>query len=95
MITPAVSVLSAVEGLTTVEARLAPFVIPIAIGILVGLFAIQSHGTARVGALFGPVISPAPKGEEAGQLFDGFEKMTAYPGFFELKRTRTVGPIFD
>lgn len=45
-------------------------------------------------SLFGPVISPAPKGEEAGELFDGFVKVTAYPGFFELKRTRTVGPIF-
>jgi KUP system potassium uptake protein len=56
MITPAISVLSAVEGLTTVNAGLQSFVIPIAIGILVGLFAIQSHGTARVGALFGPVM---------------------------------------
>ncbi|GAA4888366.1 DsbA family protein [Tessaracoccus lubricantis] len=46
-------------------------------------------------SLFGPVISPAPKGEEAGELFDGFVKVTSYPGFFELKRTRTVGPIFD
>lgn len=46
-------------------------------------------------ALFGPVISPAPKGEQAGSLFDGFVKVTAYDGFFELKRTRTVGPIFD
>lgn len=46
-------------------------------------------------ALFGPVISPAPKGEEAGNLFDGFVKMTQYPGFFEVKRSRTVGPIFD
>ncbi|MFT8396029.1 disulfide bond formation protein DsbA [Propionibacterium sp.] len=46
-------------------------------------------------ALFGPVISPAPKGEEAGNLFDGVSKVTAYDGFFELKRTRTVGPIFD
>jgi len=45
-------------------------------------------------ALFGPVISPAPKGEQAGDLFDGFVKVTAYPGFFELKRTRTVDPIF-
>jgi KUP system potassium uptake protein len=53
MITPAVSVLSAVEGLTTVEPSFQPFVIPIAIGILVGLFAIQARGTARVGALFG------------------------------------------
>ena len=56
MITPAISVLSAVEGLTTVNAGLQPFVIPIAIGILVGLFAIQSHGTARVGLMFGPVM---------------------------------------
>ena len=56
MITPAISVLSAVEGLTTVNAGLQPFVVPIAIAILVGLFAIQSHGTARVGALFGPVM---------------------------------------
>jgi KUP system potassium uptake protein len=56
MITPAISVLSAVEGLTTVNAGLQPFVVPIAIGILVGLFAIQSRGTARVGALFGPVM---------------------------------------
>lgn len=46
-------------------------------------------------SLFGPVISPAPKAEAAGDLFDGFVKMTAYPGFFELKRTRTVDPIFD
>ena len=56
MITPAISVLSAVEGLTTVQASFEPFVIPLAVGILVGLFAIQSHGTARVGALFGPVM---------------------------------------
>ena len=56
MITPAISVLSAVEGLTTVNAALEPFVIPIAIGILVGLFAIQARGTARVGLMFGPVM---------------------------------------
>jgi len=56
MITPAISVLSAVEGLTTVNRGLGPFVVPIAIGILVGLFAIQSRGTARVGLMFGPVM---------------------------------------
>jgi KUP system potassium uptake protein len=56
MITPAISVLSAVEGLTTVNASLGPFVVPIAIGILVGLFAIQARGTAKVGLLFGPVM---------------------------------------
>jgi KUP system potassium uptake protein len=56
MITPAISVLSAVEGLTTVEASFEPYVIPTAIAILVGLFAIQRRGTAKVGNLFGPVM---------------------------------------
>ncbi|MET1110455.1 MAG: potassium transporter Kup [Allosphingosinicella sp.] len=56
MITPAVSVLSAVEGLVVVEAGLQPWVVPIAIVILVGLFMIQQRGTAAVGAMFGPVI---------------------------------------
>jgi len=56
MITPAISVLSAVEGLTTVNPNLAPFVIPLAVGILIGLFAIQARGTARVGLLFGPIM---------------------------------------
>ena len=46
-------------------------------------------------AFFGPVISPAPKGEEAGKLFDGVVGVASYPGFFEIKRTRTVKPIFD
>jgi KUP system potassium uptake protein len=56
MITPAISVLSAVEGLTVVDAGLQRLVIPISIGILVGLFVVQSRGTAKVGAFFGPVI---------------------------------------
>jgi KUP system potassium uptake protein len=56
MITPAVSVLSAVEGLVIVEKGLQPWVVPIAVFILVGLFMIQQRGTAAVGALFGPVI---------------------------------------
>ena len=56
MITPAISVLSAVEGLTTVQSAFQPFVVPIAVGILVGLFAIQARGTAKVGALFGPIM---------------------------------------
>ena len=46
-------------------------------------------------AFFGPVISPAPKGEAAGKLWDGCVLVASTPGFFELKRTRTVGPIFD
>ena len=56
MITPAISVLSAVEGLTIVESSLQPLVLPIAIVILIGLFVVQSRGTARVGAMFGPVV---------------------------------------
>jgi KUP system potassium uptake protein len=56
MITPAISVLSAVEGLTTVQSGFGPYVVPIAITILVGLFAIQATGTARVGAFFGPIM---------------------------------------
>ena len=61
------------------------------VGDEVGTPVIRVNGMS----LFGPVISPAPKGEAAGDLFDGFVKVTAYPGFFELKRTRTVDPIFD
>ena len=44
---------------------------------------------------FGPVITPAPKGEAAGRLWDGVLLVGTTPGFYELKRTRTVGPIFD
>jgi hypothetical protein len=46
-------------------------------------------------AIFGPVISPAPKGEEAGRLFDGVALVMAADGFFELKRSRYRDPIFD
>ena len=56
IITPAISVLSAVEGLTVVEQGFGHFVIPISVLILAGLFAIQFHGTARVGVLFGPIM---------------------------------------
>jgi KUP system potassium uptake protein len=56
MITPAISVLSAVEGLTVVEAQLQPLVVPIAIAIVFGLFLIQSRGTGKIGQLFGPVV---------------------------------------
>jgi len=46
-------------------------------------------------AFFGPVVTPAPKGEAAGRLWDGSVLVASTPGFFELKRTRTQGPIFD
>ena len=55
IITPAISVLSAVEGLSIATPAFEHWVLPITIGILVGLFAIQSHGTGAVGKLFGPV----------------------------------------
>jgi hypothetical protein len=46
-------------------------------------------------AFFGPVVTPAPKGEEAARLWDGTLLVASIPGFYEIKRTRTVGPIFD
>jgi len=55
MITPAISVLSAVEGLEVATPLFSKFVIPIALAVLTGLFFIQSHGTTKVGTFFGPV----------------------------------------
>jgi hypothetical protein len=46
-------------------------------------------------AFFGPVVSPAPKGEAAGRLWDGCVLVAGTDGFFELKRSRTRDPIFD
>jgi KUP system potassium uptake protein len=56
MITPAISVLSALEGLKQVDANLTPFILPATIVILVVLFAAQSRGTARVAAFFSPIM---------------------------------------
>ena len=56
MITPAITVLGAVEGLGVIAPALHPFIVPIAVIILVALFAIQRSGTARLGAVFGPVM---------------------------------------
>ena len=55
-ITPAISVLSAVEGLEVVSPRFKVLVLPLTLAILIGLFAVQRHGTARVGSVFGPVM---------------------------------------
>ena len=46
-------------------------------------------------AFFGPVVTPAPKGEAAGKLWDGVLLVAATPGFYELKRTREKGPDFS
>jgi KUP system potassium uptake protein len=57
MITPAISVLSAMEGLEVATPSLRPFVLPLTCAVLVGLFAAQSRGTGKVGAVFGPVMA--------------------------------------
>ncbi len=56
MITPAISVLSAVEGLEQLNPDFHRFVVPVACGILLGLFLVQSHGTAKIGVAFGPIM---------------------------------------
>jgi KUP system potassium uptake protein len=56
MLTPAISVISAVEGLGVVSAEFQPYIVWIALTILISLFAIQRHGTDRVGKLFGPIM---------------------------------------
>ncbi|WP_432536323.1 mycothiol-dependent nitroreductase Rv2466c family protein [Kineococcus arenarius] len=61
------------------------------VGEDVGTPVVAFEGTA----FFGPVVTPAPKGEEAGKLWDGCLLVARTPGFFELKRTRTQGPVFD
>jgi KUP system potassium uptake protein len=57
MITPAISVLSAVEGLEVVTPVLKPYVLPVTLLVITGLFFVQQTGTARVGAFFGPVMT--------------------------------------
>jgi 2-hydroxychromene-2-carboxylate isomerase len=61
------------------------------VGLDVGTPVIRIRGNS----IFGPVITPAPKGEAAGRLFDGVALVTEADGFFELKRTRDRKPSFD
>ncbi|MGA8532961.1 MAG: KUP/HAK/KT family potassium transporter [Candidatus Tumulicola sp.] len=56
IITPAVSVLSSVEGLRVATTAAQPFVVPLAVGVLAGLFLVQSRGTQRIGSVFGPIM---------------------------------------
>ena len=56
MITPAISVISAVEGLSVATTAAQPFIVPLAAGILLGLFAIQYRGTQKVATIFGPIM---------------------------------------
>lgn len=58
------------------------------------VIAVAGADGARV-AFFGPVVTPAPKGDAALQLWDGTLMVAGIPGFYEIKRTRTQGPIFD
>ena len=61
------------------------------VGMEVGTPVIAVEGSA----FFGPVVTPAPKGEAAGKLWDGVRLVAGTEGFFELKRTRDRSPIFD
>ncbi|MDO9379031.1 MAG: DsbA family protein [Nocardioidaceae bacterium] len=62
-----------------------------AVGMDVGTPVIHVDGVA----FFGPVVTPAPKGDAAGRLWDGVNLVAGVDGFFELKRTRDRDPIFD
>jgi KUP system potassium uptake protein len=94
LITPAISVLSAVEGMTVLDPHFETAVIPVTLGVIVGLFSIQRSGTARVGRLFGPImivwfvalaalgameISSAPRVLQAMNPWYGLRLLLAHP----------------
>ncbi len=83
VITPAISVLSAVEGLKLANPAFAEYVAPLAVIILIGLFAAQSSGTAKVAALFGPVISVVGGG--IGTILVVLAVMRTWPQLRKLK----------
>ena len=60
-------------------------------GMDVGTPVISVEGSS----FFGPVVTPIPRGEAAAKLWDGVRLVAGVDGFYELKRTRDVGPIFD
>jgi hypothetical protein len=61
------------------------------VGMDVGTPVIHVDGIA----FFGPVVTPMPRGDDAARLWDGVVLVAGVPGFYELKRTRELGPIFD
>jgi protein-disulfide isomerase-like protein with CxxC motif len=71
------------------EAGMAP------VGDDVGTPVIHTTGPDGPIAFFGPVVTPAPKGEAAGRLWDGFLLVAGTPGFYEIKRTRDAKPSFE
>ncbi len=94
IITPAISVLSAVEGLRVAAPALGDYVVPITVAILTGLFAIQFKGTAKVGTIFGPIVTIwficlALLG--INQIIDHPEIFYAFNPIYGLKFLHTLG----
>jgi protein-disulfide isomerase-like protein with CxxC motif len=67
---------------------------PVGMDVGTPVIHVPGHDGATI-AFFGPVVTPTPKGEAAGRLWDGTLLVAGTPGFYEIKRTRDVGPTFD
>ncbi len=87
MITPAISVLSAVEGLEVAAPLLKPYVIPVTVAVLIGLFVVQSRGSERIGAYFGPIMALW----FAVLAIAGLVQVVRDPGVVAGKRGKTPG----